>query len=121
MIGISSVQREAEEIIPMKQMKMDWIPCIPLENRCSLSVGGFELILGQASVLTFVCQCLDIIVHFELSTETAKLLDLNHKYLFWAALRGGTIALFHSSFLSVLLFIVLYVFRFCNQCYVTAV
>jgi len=32
-IGIKSVQREVEEIIPMKQMKMDWIPYIPLENR----------------------------------------------------------------------------------------
>ncbi|KAF5178463.1 Heat intolerant [Thalictrum thalictroides] len=32
-IGINSVQREAEEIIPMKQMKMDWIPYIPLAFR----------------------------------------------------------------------------------------
>uniref|UniRef100_A0A6M2EJ14 Protein HEAT INTOLERANT 4-like n=1 Tax=Populus davidiana TaxID=266767 RepID=A0A6M2EJ14_9ROSI len=32
-IGIKSVQREVEEIIPMKQMKMDWVPYIPLENR----------------------------------------------------------------------------------------
>ncbi|KAI5412310.1 hypothetical protein KIW84_057111 [Lathyrus oleraceus] len=32
-IGINSIQREAEEIIPMKQMKMDWVPCIPLEDR----------------------------------------------------------------------------------------
>ncbi|KAG5035961.1 hypothetical protein AAZX31_04G200900 [Glycine max] len=32
-IGINSVQREFEEIIPMKQMKMDWIPYIPLEDR----------------------------------------------------------------------------------------
>ncbi|KAF6175653.1 hypothetical protein GIB67_022655 [Kingdonia uniflora] len=32
-IGINSVQREAEEIIPMKQMKMDWVPYIPLEFR----------------------------------------------------------------------------------------
>ncbi|CAJ1974587.1 unnamed protein product [Sphenostylis stenocarpa] len=32
-IGINSVQRESEEIIPMKQMKMDWIPYIPLEDR----------------------------------------------------------------------------------------
>ncbi|KAI3462017.1 hypothetical protein Pfo_018680 [Paulownia fortunei] len=32
-IGIKSVQRETEEILPMKQMKMDWIPYIPLENR----------------------------------------------------------------------------------------
>lgn len=32
-IGINSVQREAEEIVPMKRMKMDWIPYIPLEKR----------------------------------------------------------------------------------------
>lgn len=32
-IGINSVQREAEEIVPMKQMKMDWVPYIPLEDR----------------------------------------------------------------------------------------
>ncbi|KAK9134361.1 hypothetical protein Syun_013691 [Stephania yunnanensis] len=32
-IGVNSVQREAEEIIPMKQMKMDWVPYIPLEYR----------------------------------------------------------------------------------------
>uniref|UniRef100_A0A2N9ETY2 Protein HEAT INTOLERANT 4-like n=1 Tax=Fagus sylvatica TaxID=28930 RepID=A0A2N9ETY2_FAGSY len=35
-IGINSVQREAEEIIPMKQMKMDWVPYIPLEDRAAL-------------------------------------------------------------------------------------
>ncbi|KAL6555563.1 Protein HEAT INTOLERANT 4 [Orobanche hederae] len=35
-IGIKSVQREQEEIIPMKQMKMDWVPYIPLEKRDSL-------------------------------------------------------------------------------------
>ncbi|KAE9601285.1 hypothetical protein Lalb_Chr13g0296181 [Lupinus albus] len=34
-IGINSVQRESEEIIPMKQMKMDWVPYIPLEGRDS--------------------------------------------------------------------------------------
>ncbi|XP_022133379.1 uncharacterized protein LOC111005966 [Momordica charantia] len=34
-IGINSVQREAEEIIPMKQMKMGWVPYIPLEDRDS--------------------------------------------------------------------------------------
>ncbi|WVZ20625.1 hypothetical protein V8G54_007947 [Vigna mungo] len=32
-IGINSVQRESEEIIPMTQMKMDWVPYIPLEER----------------------------------------------------------------------------------------
>ncbi|XP_011658000.1 protein HEAT INTOLERANT 4 [Cucumis sativus] len=34
-IGINSVQREVEEIIPMKLMKMDWVPYIPLEDRNS--------------------------------------------------------------------------------------
>uniref|UniRef100_A0A5B6YUG8 Myosin-H heavy chain n=1 Tax=Davidia involucrata TaxID=16924 RepID=A0A5B6YUG8_DAVIN len=34
-IGINSVQREAEEIVPMKQMKMDWVPYIPLGDRDS--------------------------------------------------------------------------------------
>ncbi|XP_027942743.1 protein HEAT INTOLERANT 4-like [Vigna unguiculata] len=34
-IGINSVQRESEEIIPMTQMKMDWVPYIPLEDRAS--------------------------------------------------------------------------------------
>ncbi|XP_026443698.1 protein HEAT INTOLERANT 4-like [Papaver somniferum] len=32
-IGINSVQPEAEEIILMKRMKMDWVPYIPLEQR----------------------------------------------------------------------------------------
>ncbi|XP_062002237.1 protein HEAT INTOLERANT 4-like [Rosa rugosa] len=32
-IGIRSVQREDKEIVPMRQMKMDWIPYIPLEQR----------------------------------------------------------------------------------------
>ncbi|KAL6585496.1 hypothetical protein OROMI_002140 [Orobanche minor] len=34
-VGITSVQGENEEIVPMKQMKMDWVPYIPLENRKS--------------------------------------------------------------------------------------
>ncbi|KAF9603850.1 hypothetical protein IFM89_038033 [Coptis chinensis] len=34
-IGINSVQREAEEILPMKKMKMDWVPYIPLAYRDS--------------------------------------------------------------------------------------
>ncbi|CAL8996373.1 unnamed protein product [Prunus brigantina] len=32
-IGIKSVQRETEEIVPMKEMKMDWVPYIPLDKR----------------------------------------------------------------------------------------
>lgn len=35
-IGVKSVQRETEDIIPMKAMKMAWIPYIPLENRLVL-------------------------------------------------------------------------------------
>ncbi|CAG7891414.1 unnamed protein product [Brassica rapa] len=32
-IGITSVQREVEEIIPMKTMKMNWLPYIPVDKR----------------------------------------------------------------------------------------
>ncbi|KAG2309957.1 hypothetical protein Bca52824_021514 [Brassica carinata] len=35
-IGITSVQREVEEIIPMKTMKMDWLPYIPVDKRAAL-------------------------------------------------------------------------------------
>jgi len=31
-IGIKSVQREEELIVPMKEMKMDWIPFLPLDR-----------------------------------------------------------------------------------------
>ncbi|KAJ1415885.1 hypothetical protein SESBI_17724 [Sesbania bispinosa] len=41
-IGINSVQREAEEIIPMKQMKMDWVPYIPLEDMYSTIQFGYS-------------------------------------------------------------------------------
>ncbi|OMO69513.1 hypothetical protein CCACVL1_19457 [Corchorus capsularis] len=34
-IGITSVQSAAEVVVPMKEMKMDWVPYIPLENRDS--------------------------------------------------------------------------------------
>ncbi|XP_052144334.1 protein HEAT INTOLERANT 4-like [Oryza glaberrima] len=34
-IGINSVQRENEEILPMKAMKMAWVPYFPLEDRLS--------------------------------------------------------------------------------------
>ncbi|KAF1893187.1 hypothetical protein Lal_00001627 [Lupinus albus] len=43
-IGINSVQREAEEIIPMNQMKMDWVPYIPLENRKHFDVDISDLL-----------------------------------------------------------------------------
>ncbi|VAH52740.1 unnamed protein product [Triticum turgidum subsp. durum] len=32
-IGINSVQRENEEIVPMRVMKMAWVPYVPLEDR----------------------------------------------------------------------------------------
>ncbi|XP_078164262.1 protein HEAT INTOLERANT 4-like [Carex rostrata] len=32
-IGIKSVQRVEEDIVPMKKMKMDWIPYVPIEDR----------------------------------------------------------------------------------------
>nr|GEX84163.1 protein heat intolerant 4-like [Tanacetum cinerariifolium] len=32
-IGITSVQSETEEIVDMKQMKMDWVPYIPYGKR----------------------------------------------------------------------------------------
>jgi hypothetical protein len=32
-IGIKSVQREEELIVPMKEMKMDWVPFIPPDVR----------------------------------------------------------------------------------------
>ncbi|KAL0888226.1 hypothetical protein Bca101_012209 [Brassica carinata] len=32
-IGVTSVQREVEEILPMKTMKMDWLPYIPFDKR----------------------------------------------------------------------------------------
>ncbi|XP_020964905.1 uncharacterized protein LOC107613721 isoform X1 [Arachis ipaensis] len=37
-IGITSVQRENEEIVPMKQMKMDWIPYMPPKDRLKSQV-----------------------------------------------------------------------------------
>ncbi|KAF7130845.1 hypothetical protein RHSIM_Rhsim10G0013400 [Rhododendron simsii] len=43
-IGINSVQREAEEIVPMKQMKMGWVPYIPLEDRAGLRHLKLELV-----------------------------------------------------------------------------
>ena len=36
-IGITSVQREVEEIIPMKTMKMNWLPYIPVDKRYFIS------------------------------------------------------------------------------------
>ncbi|KAK7353562.1 hypothetical protein VNO80_19012 [Phaseolus coccineus] len=48
-IGINSVQRESEEIIPMTQMKMDWVPYIPLEDR--------ESQVDKLKSLIFILSC----------------------------------------------------------------
>ena len=57
-IGISFIQREAEEIIPMKQMKMDWVPYIPLEDRYFSQLvyvftfsGSFGIVLYETMLL----------------------------------------------------------------------
>jgi len=34
-VGIKSVQRENEEIVPVRSMKMAWVPYVPLEDRLS--------------------------------------------------------------------------------------
>jgi len=40
-IGIKSVQREAEEIVPMKSMKMEWYRYTPLGKRYANVQGSF--------------------------------------------------------------------------------
>ncbi|KAK6150495.1 hypothetical protein DH2020_015427 [Rehmannia glutinosa] len=50
-IGIKSVQRETEEIVPMKQMKMAWVPYIPLEKRSKL-VGPATLKISMEELAT---------------------------------------------------------------------
>ncbi|XP_076931679.1 protein HEAT INTOLERANT 4-like [Bidens hawaiensis] len=47
-IGINSVQRESEEIVDMKRMKMDWVPYIPLAQRGS----SVERLKSQIFILT---------------------------------------------------------------------
>ncbi|KAI3776600.1 hypothetical protein L1987_46386 [Smallanthus sonchifolius] len=47
-IGINSVQRESEEIVDMKQMKMDWVPYFPLGQRGS----SVERLKSQIFILT---------------------------------------------------------------------
>ncbi|KAK9048411.1 hypothetical protein SSX86_032626, partial [Deinandra increscens subsp. villosa] len=47
-IGVNSVQRETEEILDMKQMKMDWVPYIPLGQRGS----SVERLKSQIFILT---------------------------------------------------------------------
>ncbi|CAN0852472.1 Protein HEAT INTOLERANT 4 [Linum grandiflorum] len=48
-IGITSVQRESEEIVPMKQMKMDWFPYIPMEKRDT------EVAKSQSQIFVLKC------------------------------------------------------------------
>ncbi|KAF9597628.1 hypothetical protein IFM89_020107 [Coptis chinensis] len=50
-IGINSVQREAEEILPMKKMKMDWVPYIPLAYRLNLEVVYCLLMLTTRAIV----------------------------------------------------------------------
>jgi hypothetical protein len=44
-IGINSVQRENEEIVPMKAMKMAWVPYVPLEDRYSHTINSEQYFL----------------------------------------------------------------------------
>ena len=50
-IGVKSVQREKEDIIPMKAMKMAWVPYIPLEDRYVSFVYLALIIFHAASYL----------------------------------------------------------------------
>ncbi|CAH1421720.1 unnamed protein product [Lactuca virosa] len=49
-IGVKSVQREKEEILDMKRMKMDWVPYIPLGKRGS----SVERLKSQIFILSCV-------------------------------------------------------------------
>jgi hypothetical protein len=48
-IGTNFVQRENEDIVPMKAMKMAWIPYVPLESRY------FFVIYVEQYLLPFLC------------------------------------------------------------------
>ncbi|KAK3143471.1 hypothetical protein QOZ80_4AG0300730 [Eleusine coracana subsp. coracana] len=48
-LGINSVQREKEEIVSMKMMKMDWVPYVPLDDRLS------KLESLKTKIFTLVC------------------------------------------------------------------
>ncbi|KAF9590639.1 hypothetical protein IFM89_035957 [Coptis chinensis] len=60
-IGINLVQKEAEEILPMKKMKMDWVPYIPLAYRDSqvdrLKSRIFILSCTQRRCAAGLCWC----------------------------------------------------------------
>ncbi|KAK1274541.1 hypothetical protein QJS04_geneDACA009618 [Acorus gramineus] len=51
-VGLKSIQREKEEIIPMKKMKMTWAPYIPEENRYLLQSQVERL---KSNIFTMTC------------------------------------------------------------------
>ena len=57
-IGIYSVQTGKEEIVPMKEMKMAWVPYVPLQDRycCVIYVEQYLLpFVFIAYILAFSC------------------------------------------------------------------
>jgi len=57
-IGINSVQRENEEIVPMKAMKMAWVPYVPLEDRyCIMLINVCRPLLLRWSMFVARCYC----------------------------------------------------------------
>lgn len=93
-IGINSVQRESEEIIPMKQMKMDWVPYIPLENRYLISYVFHRML----QVFIFLYRLLICLYVINPSSERARLTDWSLKFLFWAALKEGAATFYPPSY-----------------------
>lgn len=100
-LGITSVQRESEEIVPMKQMKMDWVPYIPLENR-----------YFEPSISTCQVSCKYFLTCFLLyyTVGSLKLKDSNPRFLFWGVHREGSALFFTSLFM-------LWIVLFCFQTY----
>lgn len=70
-IGIKSVQRETEEIIPMKQMKFDWVPYIPLEKRYI----WFRSFLDTSVYHRLLFHCSQLLTLTSFSTGKLKLKD----------------------------------------------
>ncbi|TYJ04450.1 hypothetical protein E1A91_A12G092900v1 [Gossypium mustelinum] len=80
-IGINSVQREAEEIVPMKQMKMDWVPYIPLENRVALKQMNIDCLKKYEYCLPYFYQPLKE-DELEQSTEVQIIFPAEQKPVF---------------------------------------
>ncbi|XP_040938281.1 protein HEAT INTOLERANT 4 isoform X3 [Gossypium hirsutum] len=80
-IGINSVQREAEEIVPMKQMKMDWVPYIPLENRVALKQMNIDRLKKYEYCLPYFYQPLKE-DELEQSTEVQIIFPAEQKPVF---------------------------------------